>query len=678
MSGKILHFTIGPVQGFVAQARRTRDFWAGSFLLSWLSGQAMAATLKNGGAIEFPDVGTLDAPSDPLLAAILGQPLADHATPDIGSIPNRFKATVPAGFDPAVIRQHVQQKWSDLADAVWRDFIEKVESKGRDTKHIWDRQILTFWDMQWVVGDRGTEEVVSKLDGGWLDLRKNWRSHWPAEGEGGDHCTIMGDWQELSGRMRSLKHERELQDQFWQALQGNKRLGRLELRDGERLCAIALVKRLFPKLSQPSLEKTIGWTPGGRAEMLSNWPSTAYMAALPWLIHIADDERGERQGVLHKYFAEVNQRTSKSDTFKKLTSERATLIPKLESLRTSAFEIDQRHPDSLDGNLFLEDALANARITPLSDEPAVIRADGTIQDPDEEIRNELLKALAACNKNVNANAPVFYALLIFDGDNLGKLLQRPEPEFDNAKISQALAAFTRQVDPIVSRHAGVTMYAGGDDVLALLPITTAIECASALRDVYGNASAKLFAPPQAAEMTGSAAVVFAHFHLPLRDVIREGHEQLDKVAKDGNGRNSLALSLFKPGGVTGRWVGNIEQMPARWLEFQKLIADDKLATSFFYNLRTRYPMLARKQAVDSGLDAKSVLLAEYCKGREFKSADERAHAEAHVQAMLDACCYHRGETGKLPDATRGLQIGGAMIARFIVEYGIHLGRRQGL
>ncbi|MEZ5479145.1 MAG: type III-B CRISPR-associated protein Cas10/Cmr2 [Thiolinea sp.] len=28
------HFTLGPVQSFVAQARRTRDFWAGSFILS--------------------------------------------------------------------------------------------------------------------------------------------------------------------------------------------------------------------------------------------------------------------------------------------------------------------------------------------------------------------------------------------------------------------------------------------------------------------------------------------------------------------------------------------------------------------------------------------------------------------------------------------------------------------
>ena len=51
---KYFHFTLGPVQGFVAQARRTRDFWAGSFLLSWLSGVAMAAVRQQKGKIEFP------------------------------------------------------------------------------------------------------------------------------------------------------------------------------------------------------------------------------------------------------------------------------------------------------------------------------------------------------------------------------------------------------------------------------------------------------------------------------------------------------------------------------------------------------------------------------------------------------------------------------------------------
>ncbi len=49
------HFTIGPVQGFVSQARRTRDFWAGSFILSWLAGVAIKATEVQGAEVLFPE-----------------------------------------------------------------------------------------------------------------------------------------------------------------------------------------------------------------------------------------------------------------------------------------------------------------------------------------------------------------------------------------------------------------------------------------------------------------------------------------------------------------------------------------------------------------------------------------------------------------------------------------------
>ena len=37
MSGHLLLVTIGPVQEFIAQARRTRDLWYGSHLLSELA-----------------------------------------------------------------------------------------------------------------------------------------------------------------------------------------------------------------------------------------------------------------------------------------------------------------------------------------------------------------------------------------------------------------------------------------------------------------------------------------------------------------------------------------------------------------------------------------------------------------------------------------------------------------
>ena len=43
MSQTTLVFSIGPVQGFIAQSRRTADGWVGSYLLSYLMGHALAA-----------------------------------------------------------------------------------------------------------------------------------------------------------------------------------------------------------------------------------------------------------------------------------------------------------------------------------------------------------------------------------------------------------------------------------------------------------------------------------------------------------------------------------------------------------------------------------------------------------------------------------------------------------
>src|SRR5579871_4196352 len=100
MTDRLLHFTLGPVQSFVAQARRTRDLWAGSFLLSWLAGQAMKVIGVNGGTILVPDV-----EHDALFVAVRNG--ASGLGPAIGSLPNRFKAEVPAGFDPVLCRKAI-------------------------------------------------------------------------------------------------------------------------------------------------------------------------------------------------------------------------------------------------------------------------------------------------------------------------------------------------------------------------------------------------------------------------------------------------------------------------------------------------------------------------------------------------------------------------------------------
>ena len=646
MSEHILHISIGPVQGFVAQARRTRDLWAGSFLLSWMSGQLMAAVLRKGGEIIFPSVGTKDKPEDPMLASILREPLPKNPRPIIGSLPNRFKAKVPANFDPEFAVNEAKQKWEKLAETIWESFVENAvnENEGQRnlTRKIWDRQIESFWEIQWV---KGVHPANKGEDAKWLDSRKNWRSHWPPK-EGGDHCTTMGSWQELSGFVRS--RQRGKQDDFWSALRRQNKIGRLDLQDDERLCAIALVKRLFPKLESEQLKKTIGWS--FQTEQTKNWPSTAYMAVVPWLIHIAKNPALRQK--LRDYVETIRQAVK--EKFNQLTSEYGTLLPALKPLGQSA---------NLDGNLFLETALANPRATPLkNDHPPKTGED----DPDKEIREKLLQSLKNLAKEVGGEPKPYYALLLMDGDRLGELLR----SLGEKEVSKALDQFVKQVSGIVCKNNGVTIYAGGDDVLAMLPATQAIQCARNLRDAYDKAFQGL---PSATneKPTASCAIVFSHYHNPLRDVMKLAHKELDEVAKEQNGRNSLALAIMQPGGAHNRWVSQFDAAIAQPESLEKLrnkITEDKdlYSTGFFYNLRERYG----NWFSECDDDCEAIALAEYYKGNPLKTEDEQTKAKDAVNTLLAACQTRQGKENnqsEKKETKESFQIDGAFIARFLAE-----------
>ena len=144
-----------------------------------------------------------------------------------------------------------------------------------------------FWDINWVVG----EENENDDNGKWLDQRKNWRSHLQAD-EPGDLCRLMGRYQELSGYHR-ISNKAEQKD-FWAELAKQKYthsstnqiatnkergLRELNIKEDECLCAIAVIKRLFPIFAK----ELIRWQPGGTDVNIINWPSVSYIAAVPWL-----------------------------------------------------------------------------------------------------------------------------------------------------------------------------------------------------------------------------------------------------------------------------------------------------------------------------------------------------------------------------------------------------------
>jgi len=68
-----------------------------------------------------------------------------------------------------------------------------------------------------------------------------------------------------------------------------------------------------------------------------------------------------------------------------------------------------------------------------------------------------------------------------DGDDIGKHMSSSEKQ---RAITEGLAQFTRRVPDLVFAHDGFLVYAGGDDVLALLPIDTALSCACALSETF--------------------------------------------------------------------------------------------------------------------------------------------------------------------------------------------------
>ena len=572
---QILHFTLGPVQGFIADARRTRDLWAGSFLLSWLAGNAMAALHEAQGDIIFPKV-VNDELFEAIMAVRTGNPITGF--PYIGSLPNRFKADISnvQGDATAICEKAINKSWRHLADTVYKNFVtsEVAElSKGgsQGIKEIWDRQVHQFWSINWVIGPD------SPQNGMWLDQRKNWRTHWQAD-EGGDLCRLMGRFQELSGYHRiSSKPE---QSKFWDVLSSSQSIGPLNIRQDERLCAIALIKRLFPLVA----EDVIGWGPGGDALDIKNWPSVSYIAAVPWLKTI------EAKQCNHLSYSEAAQAALKSGY--------------LGETATKLFNLPHNRFYGLDGQLLFADGIANRDIHDFR---------GDTEAQKQKSMLGLQQALSKFSKEIEYKAPSeFYAVLLMDGDSIGARIDK-----QGELISRGLSQFTEKVkalfnpsDPASNPFDGALIYAGGDDVLALLPLENAIDAAVRIRGLYDEAFAeakKALAnsnEDNSGSFTMSGAILFAHYKNPMRAVLRKAHSYLDDIAKDKNGRDSLALAVMKPGGIAYDWVscwktsqGTDDQRKPNPVKALNSIVQDiagqtgKYSTGFLYNIRERYSPL---------------------------------------------------------------------------------------
>lgn len=155
--------------------------------------------------------------------------------------------------------------------------------------------------------------------------------------------------------------------------------------------------------------------------------------------------------------------------------------------------------------------------------------------------------------------------------NLRRLLS---PSY-HLQFSEALANFaTWLAAPIVETFGGELIYAGGDDVLAMLPADQAIGCAQALRAVFrgekpenmadmplnvskdrngfveAGAGYPLMVPGMKADV--SIGLAIGHFQAPLQMLVKEA-QAAEQRAKQEYDRGAIAFSLYKRSGEIIQW-----------------------------------------------------------------------------------------------------------------------------
>ncbi|MCS6877093.1 MAG: type III-B CRISPR-associated protein Cas10/Cmr2 [Geminicoccaceae bacterium] len=528
MSAHLLQIALGPVQDFVAQARRTRDLWFGSHLLCELA-RAGAKALAEAGALSI--LPALDR-GDPELEPCDGF-LRDNGKPP-APIANKLLARLPEGLDPAetarATRAAIFHRWEAIAERV------RARCRGliaEDADRVWKEQIATAIEFyaSWAPLDGDYAETRKKLDRA-IAARKMLREfgQWKHDRARAPKSSLDG------GRVSVLAEVRPT------SLVRDYRIGR-----GEQLDAVGLVKRA-----------------GGEPEQ---FPSILNIALAAWIDVAARHAAGELARLCERARELRLPRVSRPDL-----------------AWASAFP-------------FTAEALVASRVPPLFAELDIAG------DPEAFVRHELRPLYRV----VGEPSPDV-ACRVADGDRMGKTLDAIGDPGAHRTFSKALAGFAAEVRTIVEQdHRGSLVYAGGDDVLAVLPVVDAVRCAEALRrrfEQVGGAAAPA-GTREVERPTVSVGSGLGHDMDGLGALLELGRAAA-RLAKTR--RNALAVILDKRSGGRRQWLGRWPSDPAGRLKEDARLVAEELSTKKIHEIATilrRLPEPARVAAIESEIESES-------------------------------------------------------------------------
>jgi CRISPR-associated protein Cmr2 len=471
---------LGPVQDFIATARKAQDLWFGSWVLSELS-RAAALAAREVGALIVPhqdDPGALEKETTNVVNKILVR--VDEG--DVARCAAAVKQTVSARLDA-------------IAKAAFAGIPKGAFDEGVARSQVHDLPEL-YWVWTPLTGDFNQARKRAEA---LLAARKNTRSFERVTWGGSDRkCSLDG------------AREQVLTSQASAHLRSRLRIG-----ESEKLCGVGLLKRLGH--ASVTSEKADGH------RVLSTSHVASWSTRRAW--------RSAPEQVIGEY------RISFGEYLRRLRALGAD---------SSLTPTDDPVMGHQDGHLLFASRLEDL----LPDEQAAESGRAALAD--------LFRAWRSQADAAGIPAPTrpgpYYAILVADGDSMGHFLDGTD-ERGHEGASAALERFAGRAREIVRAHHGHAVFAGGDDVLALLPVEEAIACADGLRSAFAGEFRSLVREGQSPP-TLSVGIGVSHHVTPLADALANAR-QAERAAKLVPGKNAWAIRLDKRSGAvhlaSGPW-----------------------------------------------------------------------------------------------------------------------------
>ena len=620
-----LLFQIGPVQDFIKQARSTRDLWAGSYLLSYLIAKALFAVAKAVGpeSIVYPQLRGVPLIdwfgfesdgqfwSDEMRSAFRKDGVREELlTPNL---PNRFLALVPTDWKDAdgnsiatVAENAVHKAWRIIADSVHDSIRDGVGDAFPGWDDFWTAQTTRFPIVDYVLHDwQNTQIVLEQAQKGTPPLHDGWAKHplkqaieWATEKIKPEHrdsrCYPLNpgfvwalhyaatEWQ-----FAAVKNSREFH--AWGTPQGVEKDhldARNEVLGGHQHDAF--------------------WNAMRKIQWEKNAPATLF--------------KGQQ---------EYGALTTIKRLFPYVWMQKAldTKVPSFDSVQDIA--------EAIEAESERDDLPTYYAILAMDGDDMGKWVSGTKTPPWKDVLS---------GNADDPKTPLGYFKQQW-GDEWEKVRVPLTPSF-HAALSEALGNYSLYcARQIVEAFGGQLIYAGGDDVLAMLPATQAVDCAIALQFVFRgldpaqngasvavqNKIGDLFDFPSPGfilckqgtgkgdhcrpnwplmvmgpKSTASVGIAIGHVRSPMQDVIqaaRDAEHAAKKVKEKDMEKGALALCILKRSGESVQFATRFDSGALSvWGELA--YHGDQLRGRFIYRfLQKLRPVLATVVAGRAGWES---------------------------------------------------------------------------